>query len=235
MASNSERLALEPGSIAVVLIDGNRVLREGLASLLQNQPDLRVLAACADVGQAIYAPRPVDPDVLLMDVGSDAHESLRLTTVVRAEIPATRVILMGLLPDDAGVAAYVRAGASGFIMKDASVEEYLATIRAVAAGAEALPAPLTRSLFMEIVRNHQGGAAATAEPAERLTARERAVVDYLAQGLSNKEIAKRMNIAVHTVKSHVHNILEKLGLQSRLEVAGFKHAAGSRAAPPGLD
>ena len=227
MNANSEQLERELASISIVLIDGNRLFREGLATLLQAQADLKLLVTCGDGGNAIQAVRLANPDVLLMDVGPNATDTVRFTAAVRAEMPATRMILMGLRPHGEDIASYVRAGASGFIMKDASREEYVATIRAVAAGAEALPAPLAKSLFMEIVRHHGGERRASAASEDRLTVREHDVADLLADGLSNKEIAKRMRIAVHTVKSHVHSILEKLGLQSRLEVAAFRRGTGS--------
>jgi DNA-binding NarL/FixJ family response regulator len=127
------------------------------------------------------------------------------------------------------VANYVRAGASGFIMKDASFDEFVETIRAVAAGAEVLPQALTNTLFSQIARNAVVGSNARVLEAVRLTTREREVIDLLGEGLSNKEIATRLHIAVHTVKSHVHNILEKLALRSRLEVAAFSHSRGKRA------
>jgi DNA-binding NarL/FixJ family response regulator len=133
---------------------------------------------------------------------------------------------MGLLPIHEDVADYVRAGASGFVMKDATFEEFFSTIRTVACGVQVLPQELTNSLFGQIVRNAKGGDRKRLIEAVRLTARERQVVDLLGDGLSNKEIASRLHIAVHTVKSHVHNVLEKLSLRSRLEVAAFTHGAG---------
>jgi DNA-binding NarL/FixJ family response regulator len=111
-------------------------------------------------------------------------------------------------------------------MKDATFEEFFSTIRAVARGVQVLPPELTNSLFDQIVRSAIGGSRTRTIEAVRLTARERQVVELLGDGLSNKEIAKRLHIAVHTVKSHVHNVLEKLSLRSRLEVAAFTHATG---------
>jgi DNA-binding NarL/FixJ family response regulator len=134
---------------------------------------------------------------------------------------------MGLLPLQEDIADYVRAGASGFIMKDASFEDFFATIRTVAGGAEVLPQALTNSLFSQIARNAARGNKAQVLEAVRLTNRECQVIDLLGEGLSNKEIATRLHIAVHTVKSHVHNVLEKLALRSRLEVAAFTHGAGA--------
>ncbi|HEY9382983.1 MAG TPA: response regulator transcription factor [Gemmatimonadales bacterium] len=209
-----------------MLIDDNRLLREGIAALIHTQPGFKVLAASADVDEALARAREAKPDVVLLDFGLADHDSLSLTSTVHREVPEARVIVMGLLPLQEDVADYVRAGASGFIMKDASFEDFFSTIRAVAAGAEVLPQALTNSLFTQIVQNVVGSGKARVLDAVSLTNRERQVIDLLGEGLSNKEIATRLHIAVHTVKSHVHNVLEKLALRSRLEVAAFTHAAG---------
>ena len=218
--------------IALVLIDDNRLLREGIAAMIHSQPGFKVLAASADVDEALAKVREAKPDVVLLDFGLEDHDSLNLTMTVRDEVPEARVIVMGLLPLQEDVADYVRAGASGFIMKDASFEDFFATIRAVAGGAEVLPQALTNSLFSQIARNAGQGNKARILEAVRLTNRERQVVELLGEGLSNKEIATRLHIAIHTVKSHVHNVLEKLALRSRLEVAAFTHAGGASRIPP---
>lgn len=218
--------------ISLVLIDDNRLLREGLAAMIHAQPGFRVLAASADVEEALAKVREATPDVVLLDFGLADHDSLALTASVHSEVPSARVIVMGLLALQEDVADYVRAGASGFIMLDASFEEFFETIRAVADGAEVLPRALTNSLFSQIVRNAPVASKARVLESVRLTNREREIIALLGEGLSNKEIAGRMNIAVHTVKSHVHNVLEKLALNSRLEVAAFSHARSASEAPP---
>jgi len=220
-----------PAPISLVLIDDNRLLREGIAALIHTQPGFKVLAATADAEEALNKVREARPDVVLLDFGLGNHDSLSLTAMVHGEVPAARIIVMGLMPLQQDVAHYVRAGASGFIMKDASFEDFFATIRAVAGGAEVLPQALTSSLFTQIAKSAVAGSKARALEAVRLTARERQVIDLLGEGLSNKEISTRMNIAIHTVKSHVHNVLEKLALHSRLEVAAFTHAEGGSRAP----
>ncbi len=209
--------------IAIVLIDDNRLFREGLATMIHEQPGYRVLAACADVDEAMTTARDAKPDIVLLDLGLEDHDSLALTATIRAEVPSTRVIIMGLLPLYEDVATYVHAGASGFTMKNATFEEFFATIRAVAGGAEVLPRQLTNTLFAQITRGLSEGTRAQALESVRLTSREREIVNLLGEGLSNKELSTRLNIAVHTVKSHVHNVLEKLALHSRLEVAAFHH------------
>jgi len=215
-----------PAPIALVLIDDNRLLREGIAAMIHTQPGLKVLAAFADVEEALRKVREAKPDVVLLDFGLENHDSLGLTSTVHDEVPEARVIVMGLLPVQEDVADYVRAGASGFVMKDASFEEFIATIRKVAGGAQVLPQALTSSLFSQITSHSSRGSRARMIESVRLTERERQVIALLGEGLSNKAIASRLHIAVHTVKSHVHNILEKLALHSRLEVAAFSHSAG---------
>ena len=214
------------GAIALVLIDDNRLLREGIVAMVSSQPGFKVLAASADAAEALKKVREAKPDIVLVDFGLEDHDSLSLTATVHAEVPEAKVIVMGLQPVQEDVAQYVRAGARGFIMKDASFEEFFTTIRAVAGGAQVLPSQLTDSLFTQIVRNAGSKDKARAVEAVRLTSRERQVIDLLGEGLSNKEISARLQIAVHTVKSHVHNVLEKLALHSRLEVAAFSHATG---------
>ena len=215
--------------IALVLIDDNRLLREGIVAMVSAQPGFRVLAASADAIEALEKVREAKPDIVLVDFGLEGHDSLSLTATVHAEVPQAKVIVMGLLPSQEDVARYVRAGASGFVMKEASFEEFFDTIRAVARGAQVLPTQLTKSLFSQIALNVALKDKQQMLDAVRLTSRERQVIDLLGEGLSNKEIAGRLHIAVHTVKSHVHNVLEKLALHSRLEVAAFSHASsGSR-------
>jgi DNA-binding NarL/FixJ family response regulator len=218
--------------ISIVLIDDNRLLREGLAAMIHAQPGFEVLAASADVEEALAKVREARPDVVLLDFGLADHDSLTLATTVHAEVPTARVIVMGLLPLQEDVADYVRVGASGFIMLDASFEEFFETISAVADGAEVLPKALTNSLFSQIVRNAPTVSKVRVLESVRLTNREREVIALLGEGLSNKEIAVRLHVAVHTVKSHVHNVLEKLALNSRLEVAAFSHARGPGGSSP---
>lgn len=231
-APQAQRASAKPRPIALVLIDDNRLLREGIAALIRSQPGFKVLAASADVEEAMKKVREAKPDVVLLDFGLEGHDSLNLTETVTKEVPAARVIVMGLLPIQEDVLEYVRAGASGFIMKDASFEEFFATIRAVASGLQVLPMALTNSLFTQIALNAISKPRPRALEAVRLTQRERQVIDLLGEGLSNKEIATRLHIAVHTVKSHVHNVLEKLALRSRLEVAAFSHSGAIPRTPP---
>jgi DNA-binding NarL/FixJ family response regulator len=134
------------------------------------------------------------------------------------------VIGMGLIPTQLDIVEFVQAGASGFIMKGAPVAEFLATIRSVARGGKVLPPPLTQSLFSHVVEHALKRGKRELKNAVRMTKREREIILLVAEGLSNKDIATRLNVATYTVKSHVHNILEKLALHSRLEIADYTRA-----------
>lgn len=218
-------------TISLVLIDDNRLLREGLARLIREQKDFRILAASADADEAMTKVREAKPDVVLLDFGLEGHDSLGITATIRKEVPEAKVIVLGLLPIEEDIVSFVRAGASGFIMKDATFEDFVRTIRSVVSGAVILPPQLTGSLFNQIATQAGKRGAPRELEAVRLTQRERQVIDLIAEGLANKDIAARLHIAVHTVKSHVHNVLEKLALHSRLEVAAFTRSKGDRRPP----
>ena len=207
------------------------MLREGLASLIREQPGFEVLAASANIIEALKKIREAKPRVVLVDFGLQNHDSLRLTATLHREVPEARVIVMGLLPLHEDIADFVRAGASGFVMKEASLAEFLGTIRLVAGGTQVLPTQLTGSLFSQIAERAVKGGKSPVLEAVKLTQRERQVVELIGEGMSNKEIAARLHVATHTVKSHVHNVLEKLALHTRLEVAAFTRGDGRRAEP----
>jgi len=134
---------------------------------------------------------------------------------------------MDLLPAQAEVVEFVKAGVSGFIPKDATIDDFLHTIRSVAKGKKVLPPPLTGSLFSHIVEYAvQSGKTNCLMEAVKLTRREQEVVKLISRGMGNKEIARELSVAVHTVKSHVHNTLEKLALHTRLELASFAFTEG---------
>jgi DNA-binding NarL/FixJ family response regulator len=141
--------------------------------------------------------------------------------VLRERFPDARVIAMDILPDQNDIVEFVKAGGRGFILKNAPVNDYVKTIQAVAGGATILPAALTKSLFHEIVESVLRNGNGVPDHAIQLTKREREVVDLISEGLSNKEIAQRLHIATFTVKSHVHNVLDKLELSTRLQIAAF--------------
>lgn len=208
----------------VLLIEDNRLLREGIAAALDSHHEFQVVAVSED-GDAIRELQAsgMVPDVVLLDLGLEKANSLELMTVLRSELPDAEIIAMDILPDQVDIVEFVEAGGSGFILKSATFEEYVSTIQAVARGEKVLPSVLTASLFTQIVEAALSSEAGIPEGALQLTQREQQIVGLIGQGMSNKEIASELHIATHTVKSHVHNILEKLALTSRLQIAAFVH------------
>jgi DNA-binding NarL/FixJ family response regulator len=211
-------------AIAVAIIDDNRLVREALTAMLKQVKDFRVTAA--DVADATFLAE-ARPQVLLLDVGLRDQDSLEVATAVLREAPATRIIVMDLIPVNEEIVEFVNAGVAGFVLKDASFEEFIATIRAVAAGNKVLPPRMTDTLFSQIAKDGTTRVHAHTLDDVRMTRREQEVIGLIGEGLSNKEIASRLNIATHTVKSHVRNVMEKLALHTRLQIAAYSHRSGT--------
>jgi DNA-binding NarL/FixJ family response regulator len=212
-------LSLGLGMITVAIIEDNRLVREGMTDMLNELPDVKVVLAATSLESAML--KAACPHVVLLDVGLRDKNSLRLAETVNKEMADCRVIVMDLLPVHEEIAEFVNAGVAGFILKDATFEDFVGTIRSVAEGARVLPPRMTGTLFSQIaqVAVRRGGAEAL-----RMTKREREVIALIAVGMSNKEIAQRLNIATDTVKSHVRNVMEKLALHSRLQIAAYAHS-----------
>lgn len=213
------------GVISVALIEDNRLVREGISALLNQLPDLKVVAGESGVDTALL--REVRPQVVLLDLGLNSADSLRVAEKVKREFPESKVIVMDLLPVREDIVEFVNAGVSGFIMKDATLEDLVNTIRSVAKGAHVLPPQMTGSLFSQIARDAVTRGRPEVLESVRMTPREREVINLIAEGLSNKEIAARLNLATHTVKSHVRNVMEKLTLHTRLQIAAYAHRDGT--------
>jgi len=208
--------------ITVAIIEDNRLVREGMRDMLNELPDVEVVLAATSIEAELL--KETNPRVVLLDVGLQDRNSLRLAETVKKEMVGSRVIVMDLLPVHEEIAEFVNAGVAGFILKDATFEDFIATIRSVADGAQVLPPRMTGTLFSQIahVAIKRGRKAALDEV--RMTQREREVIALIAVGLSNKEIATRLNIATDTVKSHVRNVMDKLALHSRLQIAAYAHS-----------
>lgn len=208
--------------IRLLIIEDNRLLREGLAAMLTEQPDILVSASHGN-SDAILKGKKFRPDVVLLDLGQRTQNSLHTLRLLKTIAPEAKVIGMDLIPVQAEIVQYVEAGVAGFVLKDATFEDFIRTIRAVASGGNVLPLSMTGSLFAQIVDHATRSIKGNPFRLVKMTKREREVVELIAEGLSNKEIAMRLNLATDTVKSHVHNILEKLALHTRLEIANFAH------------
>jgi len=211
--------------IKLLLIEDNRLLRDGIVAMLNKQKDIDIILSPGNNKTTVSKIRQLKPNIILLDLGLHNRNSLAVVEFVKKDFPDAKVIIMDIAPVPGDINLFIEAGASGFILKDATFNEFLSTIHAVAKGSN-IPFPkLTESLFSQIVENALKGDKTKLKAAVRMTKREREVVGLIGNGLSNKEIAKKLNISTFTVKSHVHNIMEKLTLHTRLEIANYSYSA----------
>jgi two-component system nitrate/nitrite response regulator NarL len=208
--STGPTLVPDPETIAVFVISDVRLYREGLTDLLGRAPQIRVIGAAADAVQGSGQVRGLQPDVVLLDT---AGGNLAGARYVLEAAPDARVVALAAPEADEDLIALAEAGVLGYVTREQSLDELVATVAGVARD-ELVCSPRIATV---LVRRVQALAADRPQPTERLTAREAQVLELVAQGLSNKEIAARLYIEVTTVKNHVHNILEKLGVNRREE------------------
>jgi len=213
-------------TIRIILVEDNRILREGIAAMINGEADMRIVASTGGHDGILLKVEKLNPHLILLDLGLRSQNGMHIVKTVTKEFPKIRVIGMGLIPSQLDIIESVEAGASGFILKDASIGDFLGTIRSVAGGTKVLPPPLAGSLFSHVIDHAIKQGKGSLANAVRMTKRELEIIALIAEGLSNKEIAQRLNIATYTVKSHVHNILEKLALHSRLQIALFTRKDG---------
>jgi DNA-binding NarL/FixJ family response regulator len=210
--------------IQILLIEDNRLLRDGIAVMLKKQSDMHVVATVGNGENVLLMLDKHKPNIILLDLGLRNQNSLQIVKSTKQDFPETKIIVMDLIPLQTDVLEFVQAGVQGFILKDASVSEFYKTIRSVYEGIQVLPPHLTGSLFSQIVEHALNGMKpSTIIESVRMTKRERQVIELIADGSTNKEIAQILHLSTYTVKSHVHNILEKLALNTRVQIAKHAH------------
>jgi DNA-binding NarL/FixJ family response regulator len=214
-------------AVRVVVADDHQVVRTGYAALLDTQPDFTVIGTACDGAEAVRICRELHPDVILMDVrmpGMDGIEATRQLAGLDAAGP--RILILTTFDLDEYVYDALRAGASGFLLKDVTAERLFDAVRIVAAG-EALLAPtVTRRLISEFARQRSDREAPRPAALASLTPRELQVLRLIAEGLSNPEIAARLVVTEETVKTHVSRVLSKLGLRDRTQVVVTAYESG---------
>jgi DNA-binding NarL/FixJ family response regulator len=211
-------------TIRVVLADDQPLVRAGLRVLIADTPDLAVAGEAGTGSQAVQLVRDAEPDVVLMDIRMPGMDGIEATRMITAGPAVTRVIILTTFDDDDYVYAALRAGASGFLVKDMALEDILTAIRVVAAGDALLAPGVTRRLIEEF--------ADRPEPAPRqreidgVTEREREVLTLIGRGLSNGEIAARLCVSTATAKAHVAHLLTKLDARDRVQLVIAAYEAG---------
>jgi len=211
--------------IRVVLVDDQELVRTGFAMVLDAQDDLTVVGQAANGAQALDVVAATAPDIVLMDVRMPVLDGVEATRRLLARRDPPRVIVLTTFDLDEHAYAALKAGASGFLLKDASAEDVLAAVRAVHAG-DAVLAPSTTRRLIERVAPHLPGPPGGPDPLERLTSREREILREIATGASNAEIAGRLFLSEATVKTHVGRVLGKLGLRDRVHAVVLAYETG---------
>ncbi|MFF3666142.1 response regulator [Microtetraspora malaysiensis] len=211
-------------TIRVVVADDHELVRSGFALILDTQPDITVVAEAGDGAQAVEAVRAHAPDIALLDINMPVMDGIQAARTICAETD-TKVVILTVFNQDEYVYEALHAGASGFLLKDVRRDDLVHAVRVVMAGESLLAPAVARKLIDDLVRRD------TRPPLEvrgmdTLTGRERETLALLGQGLSNPEIAAALVVSEHTVKTHVSNVLTKLGLRDRIQAVICAYESG---------
>jgi DNA-binding NarL/FixJ family response regulator len=212
-------------SFAVVVADDQPLVRAGFRVILESEPDIRVVAEAADGAEAVRVVRDVRPDVVLMDIRMPHVNGIDATRRIKELGISSRILILTTFDLDEYVYQALRAGATGFLLKDVTRDELVRAVRLVAAGDALLAPSVTQRLIAEFTRRRLPDSAAVAAVG-RLSDREREVLRLLAEGLSNTELAERLVLSTHTVKTHVASILAKLGVRDRVQAVIAAYESG---------
>ena len=205
-------------SIRIFIADDNHLLREGLASMLAEIDDMTVIGMASSGNQALDEIKQLLPDIALIDIGMSDKDGLDVTQSLHKELPSVKVIILGMPDLTEQIMSCIEAGAAGYVLKEASFEYLVESIRSVQRGESFCSPRMAASLFSRVA---ELAGERIPESSVKLTPREVEVINKIADGLSNKEIAGQLYIEEQTVKNHIHNILDKLHLHNRLEAVQY--------------
>lgn len=204
--------------IHVVLVDDHSIVRQGVRSLLQAQPQIEVVGDCDNAAQALELVQQTRPQVLVADLMMPGREGLDMIQRARQISPHTQVVVLSMHANVAYVAEALRQGAIGYVVKEADIRDLVLAVQAAAAGQGYLSRGIDRSAVQRYLQMSTGP---RIDPLETLSSRERQVLDLVARGLTNAEIAEQLNIGRRTVETHRANMMDKLGLESQGDVVRF--------------
>jgi DNA-binding NarL/FixJ family response regulator len=214
---------VQTSAVRVAVVSDSWIVREAVAAVLCASPEVQMLAvADRDLGSLAAE----SPHIVLMTAGAGRPDIRLLVRRVRSDMPDVKVIIMNVDPANEGIMELMNAGVSGFLLKDATSDEFVTTIREVGKGRHVLPPNMTGLLFAQLAERLGGS------DGPHLTPGERRVIELIGNGYGNVEIARQLGRSVHTVRSHVHNMMEKLGVHTRLQLAAYLFGRCTPAAKP---
>ena len=204
------------GKIRILLADDHTVMRRGLRLLLEGQPDFSVVAEAADGAEAVKQAETAHPDVIVMDVAMPNLSGIEAAQRIAAQTPQTAIIILSMHSDEGYVLRALKAGARGYLLKDAAEGDLIEAIRAVSQGKTFFSSEISKMLVEDYIREIRTRGAE--DSYELLTSREREILQLLVEGNSNKDIANKLNVSPHTVETHRRNLQDKLNLHSFAEL-----------------
>ncbi len=202
--------------LRMVVVDDHAILRDGIVSIFNAQPDFEVVGVADSVASAVETAKNLAPDLMLMDYGLPDGTGLDATRRILSTQPEINIVLLTVHEEDDLLFSAIRSGAKGYLLKNINADDLLSKLRGLSQGDAALSSAQTRRILSEFARTDPTQSSSQAE-ANPLTARELEVLALIASGVSNREIGERLHISRHTVKNHVHNIIDKLGVRNRHE------------------
>jgi DNA-binding NarL/FixJ family response regulator len=211
--------SVEP--VRVLIVDDHALFRRGLQMVLEGETDIDVVGEAGDGQEAIERAESTTPDVVLMDVRMPKRSGIEATRTIKDTLPSTKILMLTISDEEADLYEAIKAGASGYLLKEISIEEVADAVRAVHAGQSLISPSMASKLLNEFAAMVKRRDERAQVPGPRLTSRELEVLKLVAKGLNNRDIGQELFISENTVKNHVRNILEKLHLHSRMEAVVY--------------
>ncbi len=207
--------------IRVLLVDDHALFRRGLQMVLEGEDDIEVVGEAADGEEAVVQAEATTPDVVLMDVRMPKRSGIEATRAIKETLPSTKIVMLTISDEEADLYEAIKAGASGYLLKEIAIEELANAVRSVHGGQSLISPSMASKLLSEFAVMVKSRDERTEMPGPRLTDRELEVLKLVAKGMNNRDIGTELFISENTVKNHVRNILEKLHLHSRMEAVVY--------------
>jgi two-component system NarL family response regulator len=219
MAKADDAMSEDP--VKVLIVDDHALFRRGLQMVLENEGDIEVVGEASDGHEAVERAEKTTPDVVLMDVRMPKRSGIEATRAIKDVLPSTKILMLTISDEEADLYEAIKAGASGYLLKEISIEEVANAIRSVQQGQSLISPSMASKLLNEFAAMVKRRDERSQVPGPRLTDRELEVLKLVAKGMNNRDIGTELFISENTVKNHVRNILEKLHLHSRMEAVVY--------------